>query len=161
MTPARGLRSPEPLVLGIETSCDETGVGMVRGTTLLVDAIASSVEAHARYGGVVPEVASRAHLEALVPTLRRACDQAGVTLAEIDAIAVTAVSCRRRPAATSASTSIEVANASAVKPVACWPSPERSASPAAPRTANAPPVTIAARPSATISRVRPLDFSTS
>ncbi|MBK7722571.1 MAG: tRNA (adenosine(37)-N6)-threonylcarbamoyltransferase complex transferase subunit TsaD [Austwickia sp.] len=90
MTPARGLRSPEPLVLGIETSCDETGVGMVRGTTLLVDAIASSVEAHARYGGVVPEVASRAHLEALVPTLRRACDQAGVTLAEIDAIAVTA-----------------------------------------------------------------------
>ncbi len=62
-----------PLVLGIETSCDETGVGVVRGETLLVDAIASSVDEHARFGGVVPEVASRAHLEAMVPTLERAC----------------------------------------------------------------------------------------
>ncbi|HYQ33916.1 MAG TPA: tRNA (adenosine(37)-N6)-threonylcarbamoyltransferase complex transferase subunit TsaD, partial [Lapillicoccus sp.] len=53
----------EPLVLGIETSCDETGVGIVRGNTLLADAVASSVEEHARFGGVVPEVASRAHLE--------------------------------------------------------------------------------------------------
>ena len=52
-----------PLVLGIETSCDETGVGIVRGTELLADAVASSVDAHARFGGVVPEVASRAHLE--------------------------------------------------------------------------------------------------
>ena len=60
----------EPLVLGIETSCDETGVGIVRGHTLLADAVASSVEEHARFGGVVPEVASRAHLEAMVPTLR-------------------------------------------------------------------------------------------
>jgi N6-L-threonylcarbamoyladenine synthase len=51
-----------PLVLGIETSCDETGVGLVRGETLLFDAIASSVDEHARFGGVVPEVASRAHL---------------------------------------------------------------------------------------------------
>ena len=57
----------EPLVLGIETSCDETGVGIVRGHTLLADAVASSVEEHARFGGVVPEVASRAHLEAMVP----------------------------------------------------------------------------------------------
>ena len=56
-----------PLVLGIETSCDETGVGIVRGHTLLADAVASSVEEHARFGGVVPEVASRAHLEAMVP----------------------------------------------------------------------------------------------
>ena len=80
----------EPLVLGIETSCDETGVGIVRGHTLLGDALASSVDEHARFGGVVPEVASRAHLEALVPTMRRALDQAGVTLADIDAIAVTA-----------------------------------------------------------------------
>ena len=63
----------EPLVLGIETSCDETGVGLVRGSTLLADAVASSVEEHARFGGVVPEVASRAHLEAMVPTLERAC----------------------------------------------------------------------------------------
>ncbi|GAB3851363.1 tRNA (adenosine(37)-N6)-threonylcarbamoyltransferase complex transferase subunit TsaD [Nocardioides maradonensis] len=79
----------EPLVLGIETSCDETGVGIVRGHTLLADAVASSVEEHARFGGVVPEVASRAHLEAMVPTIRRACDTAGVTLTDIDAIAVT------------------------------------------------------------------------
>jgi N6-L-threonylcarbamoyladenine synthase len=80
----------EPLVLGIETSCDETGVGLVRGNTLLFDAIASSVEQHARFGGVVPEVASRAHLEAMVPTLERSCREAGVSLTEVDAIAVTA-----------------------------------------------------------------------
>ncbi len=80
----------EPLVLGIETSCDETGVGIVRGDTLLVDAVASSVDQHARYGGVVPEVASRAHLEAMVPTLTRACERAGVRLGDVDAIAVTA-----------------------------------------------------------------------
>jgi N6-L-threonylcarbamoyladenine synthase len=80
----------QPLVLGIETSCDETGVGLVRGTTLLADAIASSVDEHARFGGVVPEVASRAHLEAMVPTIRRACETAGVTLRDVDAIAVTA-----------------------------------------------------------------------
>jgi N6-L-threonylcarbamoyladenine synthase len=82
--------SNEPLVLGIETSCDETGVGIVRGHTLLADALASSVDEHARYGGVVPEVASRAHLEAIVPTMRRALTEAGVTLADVDAIAVTA-----------------------------------------------------------------------
>jgi N6-L-threonylcarbamoyladenine synthase len=81
--------SREPLVLGIETSCDETGVGIVRGETLLVDAIASSVDEHARFGGVVPEVASRAHLEAMVPTIERACREAGVRLADLDAIAVT------------------------------------------------------------------------
>ncbi|SCL19650.1 O-sialoglycoprotein endopeptidase [Micromonospora nigra] len=79
----------EPLILGIETSCDETGVGIVRGHTLLADALASSVEEHARFGGVVPEVASRAHLEAIVPTMERALTEAGVTLADIDAIAVT------------------------------------------------------------------------
>ena len=79
----------EPLVLGIETSCDETGVGLVRGSTLLADAVASSVEEHARFGGVVPEVASRAHLEAMVPTLERACADAGVLLSDVDAVAVT------------------------------------------------------------------------
>jgi N6-L-threonylcarbamoyladenine synthase len=79
-----------PLVLGIETSCDETGVGVVRGRELLSDALASSVEEHARFGGVVPEVASRAHLEAMVPTVHRALVQAGVQLREVDAIAVTA-----------------------------------------------------------------------
>ncbi|MFI0792405.1 tRNA (adenosine(37)-N6)-threonylcarbamoyltransferase complex transferase subunit TsaD [Micromonospora rubida] len=79
----------EPLILGIETSCDETGVGIVRGHTLLADALASSVEEHARFGGVVPEVASRAHLEAIVPTMDRALREAGVTIRDIDAIAVT------------------------------------------------------------------------
>ena len=79
----------EPLVLGIETSCDETGVGVVRGTTLLADAVASSVDEHARFGGVVPEVASRAHLEAMVPTVRRALETAGVRLSDLDAVAVT------------------------------------------------------------------------
>ena len=80
----------EPLILGIETSCDETGVGIVRGTTLLADTVASSVEQHARFGGVVPEVASRAHLEAMVPTIDRACTEAGIKLDDVDAVAVTA-----------------------------------------------------------------------
>ena len=79
-----------PLVLGIESSCDETGVGIVRGQILLADAIASSVDEHARFGGVVPEVASRAHLEAMVPTIERACRKAGIRLGDLDAIAVTA-----------------------------------------------------------------------
>ena len=79
-----------PLVLGIETSCDETGVGIVRGHTLLADAVASSVEEHARFGGVVPEVASRAHLEAMVPMIDKACRDAGIRLDDLDAIAVTA-----------------------------------------------------------------------
>src|SRR5215468_10439741 len=80
----------EPLVLGIETSCDETGVGIVRGHTLLADAIASSVDQHARFGGVVPEVASRAHLEAMTPTVERALADAGVAFEDVDAFAVTA-----------------------------------------------------------------------
>jgi N6-L-threonylcarbamoyladenine synthase len=79
----------EALVLGIETSCDETGVGMVRGRTLLVDAVASSVDEHARFGGVVPEVASRAHLEAMIPTIERACRLSGIGLGAVDAVAVT------------------------------------------------------------------------
>ena len=82
--------SGEPLVLGIETSCDETGVGIVRGHTLLADAVASSVQEHARFGGVVPEVASRAHLEAMVPMIEKACQDAGVRPDDLDAIAVTA-----------------------------------------------------------------------
>ena len=79
----------DPLVLGIETSCDETGIGIVRGTTLLSNTISSSMDEHARYGGVVPEVAARAHLEALTPALRTALDEAGVALDDLDAIAVT------------------------------------------------------------------------
>ncbi len=84
------MTSSEPLVLGIETSCDETGVGIVRGATLLADAVATSVDEHARFGGVVPEVASRAHLEAMTPTVTRALKEAGVSLADVDAFAVTA-----------------------------------------------------------------------
>ena len=79
-----------PLILGIESSCDETGVGVVRGTELLANEVASSVAEHVRFGGVVPEVASRAHLEALLPTLRRAQETADIDLTEIDGIAVTA-----------------------------------------------------------------------
>ncbi len=79
----------DPLVLGIETSCDETGVGIVRGTALLANVISSSMDEHARYGGVVPEVAARAHLEAIEPTIRAALAEADVSLADIDAVAVT------------------------------------------------------------------------
>ena len=79
-----------PLVLGIETSCDETAIGIVKGRTLLANEIASSVQEHARFGGVVPEIASRAHLEAMIPALDRALKTAKVSLKDIDAIAVTA-----------------------------------------------------------------------
>ena len=78
-----------PLVLGIESSCDETGFGIVRGTELLANAVASSMEEHVRFGGVIPEIAARAHLEEFVPTLQQALVTAGVTLADLDAIAVT------------------------------------------------------------------------
>ena len=83
------------IVLGIETSCDETGVGIVRlepgaAPTLLANEIASSVEQHARFGGVVPEVASRAHLQAMVPAVHRALTTAGIRPADVSAVAVTA-----------------------------------------------------------------------
>jgi N6-L-threonylcarbamoyladenine synthase len=80
----------DPLVLGIETSCDETAIGIVRGRRLLANEIASSVEEHARFGGVVPEIASRAHLEAILPSIERALITAEVSLKDLDAIAVTA-----------------------------------------------------------------------
>jgi N6-L-threonylcarbamoyladenine synthase len=79
----------EPIVLGIETSCDETGIGIVKGTTLLANALATSVDEHARFGGVVPEIASRAHLEAMLPTIDRALADAKLQITDIDAIAVT------------------------------------------------------------------------
>jgi N6-L-threonylcarbamoyladenine synthase len=79
----------EPLVLGVESSCDETGVGIVRGTTLLTNTVSSSMDEHVRFGGVIPEIASRAHLDAFVPTLQESLQEAGVTLEDIDAIAVT------------------------------------------------------------------------
>ena len=80
----------QAIILGIETSCDETAVGIVRGRTLLANVIASSVEEHARFGGVVPEIASRAHLEAMQPTITQALKDARISLADVDAIAVTA-----------------------------------------------------------------------
>jgi N6-L-threonylcarbamoyladenine synthase len=80
----------DPLILGIESTCDETGVGLVRGDDLLVDRTATSMDQYARYGGIIPEIASRAHLEAFVPTLDSALDEAGVSLGDVDAIAVSA-----------------------------------------------------------------------
>ncbi|MGZ8179217.1 tRNA (adenosine(37)-N6)-threonylcarbamoyltransferase complex transferase subunit TsaD [Williamsia sp. SKLECPSW1] len=80
------------IVMGIESSCDETGVGIVDladdgSVTMLADEVASSVDEHARFGGVVPEIASRAHLEAIVPTMRRAREAAGID--RPDAVCVT------------------------------------------------------------------------
>ena len=77
------------LVLGIETSCDETAIGIVRDRTLLANVISSSMDEHARFGGVVPEIASRAHLEAFLSVLQKALKDANVKLSDIDAIAVT------------------------------------------------------------------------
>lgn len=78
------------LVLGIETSCDECGVGLVEdGCVLRANVIASQVEEHARFGGIVPEVASRQHVLQIVPTLKQALSQAEVNLDSIDAVAVT------------------------------------------------------------------------
>ena len=82
--------SSEPLILGIETSCDETAVGIVRGRKLLANVISSSVEEHARFGGVVPEIASRAHLEAMPSVIATALSEAKIKLNDLDAITVTA-----------------------------------------------------------------------
>src|ERR1700726_2647000 len=81
------------IVLAIESSCDETGVGIARlddegSVTLLADEVASSVDEHARFGGVVPEIASRAHLEALGPTMRRALETANVDKPDIVAATI-------------------------------------------------------------------------
>jgi N6-L-threonylcarbamoyladenine synthase len=78
------------LILGIESSCDETAAAVVeRGARTLSSVVASQIATHARYGGVVPELASREHLRAIVPVVRTALAQANVTLADLDAIAVT------------------------------------------------------------------------
>ncbi|HSG78075.1 MAG TPA: tRNA (adenosine(37)-N6)-threonylcarbamoyltransferase complex transferase subunit TsaD [Acidimicrobiia bacterium] len=79
----------EPLVLGIETSCDETAVGVVRGRTVLANELASQVDEHARFGGVVPEVAARAHVEAIRTLTHRALARAGVHQMDLDAVAAT------------------------------------------------------------------------
>jgi N6-L-threonylcarbamoyladenine synthase len=84
------MKNSEALVLGIETSCDETAVGIVAGRKLLANVISSSVDEHARFGGVVPEIASRAHLEAMPSVIAQALSDAKVSLKDIDAFAVTA-----------------------------------------------------------------------
>ena len=78
-------------ILAIESSCDETGVAVVEdGRKILSNEVLSQIEIHARYGGVVPEIASRAHTEAITPLTRAALEKAGTALSDIDAIAVTA-----------------------------------------------------------------------
>src|SRR4030042_479759 len=78
-------------ILGIETSCDETAAAVVEdGTTILSNQIASQVEIHARYGGIVPEVASRQHILAIIPIIEQAMAKAKTTWQELDGIAVTA-----------------------------------------------------------------------
>jgi N6-L-threonylcarbamoyladenine synthase len=78
-----------PIVLGIETSCDETGIGIVQGNKLLANVISSSMDQHARFGGVVPEIAARAHLEALDSVLAQALKDANISIDDVDAVAVT------------------------------------------------------------------------
>ena len=81
---------PSGLILGIESSCDETAAAVVeRGSRTLSSVVASQIKTHARYGGVVPELASREHLRAIVPVVRAALAEAGVALDDLDAIAVT------------------------------------------------------------------------
>ncbi len=85
-----GQSKPTGLILGIESSCDETAAAVVeRGARTLSSVVASQIATHARYGGVVPELASREHLRAIVPVVRAALAEAGVTLGDLDAIAVT------------------------------------------------------------------------
>src|SRR6202795_3721214 len=81
---------PDALILGIETSCDETGAAVVRsGQRILSNVVASQIVTHQPYGGVVPELASREHLRAIVPVVRQALAEAGQTYSSVDAIAVT------------------------------------------------------------------------
>ena len=80
----------EPVVLGIESTCDETAAAIVQGRTLLSNVVASSMNEHARYGGVIPEIASRAHAESFVPVVSQALIDAHMTLDDVDAIAVSA-----------------------------------------------------------------------
>ena len=80
---------PEPVILGLESSCDETAAAVIRGRKLLSDCIISSATEQAKYGGVVPEIASRAHTEAVDEVVNLALEKAGVTVRDLDAVAVT------------------------------------------------------------------------
>ena len=80
----------DQIILGIETSCDETAVAVVKnGTEILANVVASQIESHKRFGGVVPEIASRHHVEAITIVLEEALEKAGITYEDVDAIAVT------------------------------------------------------------------------
>lgn len=87
--PRAGAPRPEPLVLGIDTSCDDTGVGLARGRVVLANVVESQTALHGRFGGVMPELASREHLNVIDGVVERALQQAGVSLAEVDAVAAT------------------------------------------------------------------------
>lgn len=78
-----------PVILGLESSCDETAAAVIRGRKLLSSKIISSATEQAKFGGVVPEIASRAHTEAVDEVVRQAVEEAGLTLKDIDAVAVT------------------------------------------------------------------------
>lgn len=80
----------EPIVLGIESTCDETAAAVVQGCTLISNVVASSMDEHARYGGVIPEIASRAHAQSFVPVVSQALAEANLDLSQVDAIAVSA-----------------------------------------------------------------------
>ncbi|MCH5155907.1 MAG: tRNA (adenosine(37)-N6)-threonylcarbamoyltransferase complex transferase subunit TsaD [Clostridiales bacterium] len=79
----------EKIILGIETSCDETSAAVLKGDTLLSNVISSQIDIHRRFGGVVPEIASRNHLTAILPVIDEALNKAGVGRSDLDAIAVT------------------------------------------------------------------------
>ena len=83
------VHKPEPIILGIESSCDETAAAVIKGRKILSDEIASSASLQAEYGGVVPELASRAHTDEIAKVVERAVKNAGITYADIDAVAVT------------------------------------------------------------------------
>ena len=83
------LNKPEPIILGIESSCDETAAAVIKGRKILSDEIASSANIQAKFGGVVPEIASRAHTDFIAEVVERAVKNAGITYEDIDAVAVT------------------------------------------------------------------------
>lgn len=84
------LATPDTVILGIETSCDETAAAVVLGgNDVLSSVVSSQIDIHARFGGVVPEVASRAHLESIIPVIQEAVHSAGIDPSRIDAVAAT------------------------------------------------------------------------
>ena len=83
------IQKEEPIILGIESSCDETAAAIIKGNKILSDEIASSADIQALYGGVVPEIASRAHTDAIAKVVEKAVKNAGIAYEDIDAVAVT------------------------------------------------------------------------